>query len=142
MSIDELKQAHSAAHDRATAAQAAIAEALTRVGDEVVRRVADLDAANVALANAGQAVTNAGGAVPPHADIPRLKTPTSSEMRGLLLDVLALPARAVAAAAHQAAIEYNDANAATYTAEVEARRYQEKLASPPASQATPRMVPT
>jgi hypothetical protein len=119
--LEELRKEHTAATDRAIAAQTTIRHALSRVGEEVAQRVTDLDAANRQLAHAAQAVTNAGGAVPPHADLPYLATPTSIEMQALLNDVRALPARVATARSHQQAIGHIADHEKKHAAEHEAR---------------------
>jgi len=120
--LEEIKQSHTAATDRALAAQSAIRQALSRVGDEVAQRVTDLDTANRQLAAAAQAVTNAGGAVPPHAALPYLATPTSPVMEALLTDVRAMPARIAGAVSHQKAIGHDAEHTKRHAAEHEARR--------------------
>jgi hypothetical protein len=120
-SIEELKQQHTLAHDRAIAAQAAIRQALSHVGDEVAQRVTDLDRANVELARASQAVTNAGGASH-HAALPYLATPTSIEMQALLDVVRALPARVASAHSHQLATVHNADHERNYATEQETKR--------------------
>jgi hypothetical protein len=136
-SIEELKQQHTLAHDRATAAQAALLAALFRAGDEVASRVFELDRANAKLGFAAQDVVAGGGTVHEHQRVPYLAAPISIELEQLLHDVRALPARAATAQSHQQAIQHIADHEKKHAAEHEARKYAEMLASPPAVQAVP-----
>ena len=140
--IEELKQQHTIAHDRATEAQAALLDALLHVGDDVAARVVELDRANAKLGIAAQAVVNAGGAVHEHQRVPYLAAPVSPVLEGLLHDVRAYPVRIAGGAVHehQLATGDSEANAKAYTTETDARKHAELRASPPAVQAVPRAV--
>lgn len=127
LKLDELKAQHTAATDRATAAQQSILRALARVSNEVEERIMQLDSANTELAAATQAVTNAGGNVPPHFDLPYLATPTSPAMLALFHDVRALQTRVISATAHQKATVANVVQERTHNARVAALRAAEHV---------------